>query len=162
MRWLVDTRLDQGAHRDLVVRATAPVVWHRRAAHADALADVRESLAVMAYAYALSARRLRAIDEGEPLVELRGRHIEENMWRAIRWGLSGELIDYERGETMPARARIEQLIEWVLPVAEELGAAPWLAVPERNAAERQIARHEERATMEQIFAEQVEPERVTG
>ncbi len=54
--------------------------------NADALADVRESLAVMAYAYALSARRLRAIDEGEPIVELRGRHIEENMWRAIRWG----------------------------------------------------------------------------
>ena len=44
---------------------------------------------------------------------------------------------------MPARARLEQLVEWVLPVAEELGAAAWLAVPERNAAERQIARHEE-------------------
>ena len=68
-------------------------------------ADVRESLAVMAYAYALSARRLRAIDEGEPLPELRGRHIEENMWRAIRWGLSGELIDYERGMALGARRR---------------------------------------------------------
>ena len=41
------------------------------------------------------------------------------------------------------------------PVADELGAAPWLAIPERNAAERQIARHEEGATMEEIFAEQM-------
>ena len=64
---------------------------------------------------------------------------------------------------MPTRARLEELLEWVLPVAEELGAAAWLAVPERNAAERQIARHLEGATMEEIFAEQVRwGERVTG
>ena len=42
-------------------------------------------------------------------------------------------------------------------------AAAWLAVPERNAAERQIARHLEGASMEEIFAEQVRwGERVTG
>jgi hypothetical protein len=56
---------------------------------------------------------------------------------------------------VPARARLERLVEWVRPVAEELGAAEWLAIPERNAAERQIARHEEGATMEEVFAEQV-------
>ena len=62
------------------------------------------------------------------------------MWRAIRYGLSGELIDLERGDVLPARARIERLIEWVLPVAGEIGAADWLRLPEQNAAERQIAR----------------------
>jgi hypothetical protein len=51
----------------------------------------------------------------------------------------------------------------VQPVADELGAAPWLAIPERNAAERQIARHEEGASMEEIFAEQMAAdERVSG
>ena len=40
-------------------------------------------------------------------------------------------------------------------MAEELGAADWLSVPERNAAERQIARVAEGATIEQVFAEQV-------
>ena len=53
------------------------------------------------------------------------------MWRAIRYGLSGELIDLERGEVLPARARLERLIEWVLPVAVELGAADLR--PARNA-----------------------------
>ena len=62
------------------------------------------------------------------------------MWRAIRYGLSGELIDLERGDVLPARARLERLIEWVAAVAEELGAASWLAIPAQNAAERQIAR----------------------
>ena len=60
------------------------------------------------------------------------------MWRAIRYGLSGELIDFDRGEPIPARARIEQLLEWVAPVADEIGAAPFLAVPAANAAERQL------------------------
>ena len=55
----------------------------------------------------------------------------------------------------PARAAIEHLIEWVLPVADELGAAKYLAVPAANAAERQIARYEEGASLEQIYAEQV-------
>ena len=91
------------------------------------------------------------------------RVLEENFWRAIRFGLSGELIDLERRESIGARARIEQLVEWVQPVADELGAAPWLGVPERNAAERQIARHEEGASIEEIFTEQVRAgERVSG
>ena len=128
----------------------------------DGQPDLGEARSLVALIYSLTARLARALDEGEPLPVWPNRLLEENLWRAIRHGLSGELIDLERGESIPARARIEQLIEWVLPVAEELGAAQWLAVPERNAAERQIARHEEGATMEQIFAEQVEGERVTG
>jgi carboxylate-amine ligase len=128
----------------------------------DGQPDLGEARSLVALIYSLTARLARALDEGEPLPAWPNRLLEENLWRAIRHGLSGELIDLERGESVPARARIEQLIEWVLPVAEELGAATWLAVPERNAAERQIARHEEGATMEQIFAEQVAGERVTG
>lgn len=128
----------------------------------DGQPDLGEARSLVALVYSLTARLARALDEGEPLPSWPNRLLEENLWRAIRHGLSGELIDLERGESVPARARIEQLIEWVLPVAEELGAAPWLAVPEQNAAERQIARHEEGATMETIYAEQVERERVTG
>jgi glutamate---cysteine ligase / carboxylate-amine ligase len=129
----------------------------------DAQPELAESRGLVALAYALTARIARALDEGEPLPSWPHRLLEENLWRAIRWGLSGELIDFERGESIAARARLEQLVEWVQPVAEELGVAPWLAIPERNAAERQIARHEEGASMEQIFAEQVAAgERVTG
>jgi hypothetical protein len=43
----------------------------------------------------------------------------------------------------------------MLPVAEELGAAPWLGVPTANAAERQLARFEEGATLREIYAEEV-------
>jgi glutamate---cysteine ligase / carboxylate-amine ligase len=121
----------------------------------DAQPDLGESRSLAALCYALTARIARALDEGEPLPDLPNRLLEENLWRAIRYGLSGELLDFARGESVPARARLEAVLEWVRPVAEELGAAEWLAIPERNAAERQIVRHEEGAGLREIFEEQV-------
>jgi carboxylate-amine ligase len=129
----------------------------------DAQPELGEARSLAALCYSLAARIARAIDEGEPLPSHPSRLLEENLWRALRWGLSGELIDFDLGESVPARARIEQLLDWVRPVADELGATPWLNLPERNAAERQIARHAEGATMEEIFAEQVAAgERIAG
>jgi glutamate---cysteine ligase / carboxylate-amine ligase len=129
----------------------------------DAQPEVAEARSLAALIYSLTARIARALDEGEPLPSWPHRLLEENLWRAIRHGLSGELIDFERGESIPARARTEQLVEWVQPVADELGASQWLTVPERNAAERQMARHDEGASMEEIFTEQVRAgERVSG
>jgi carboxylate-amine ligase len=128
----------------------------------DGQPDLGESISLAALAYAVTARLARAVDEGEPLPAPPLRLIEENLWRAIRYGLSGGLIDLETLEVRPARAHIEALIDWVLPVAEELGAAQYLAVPTANAAERQIAQFEDGATLEEIYAEQVvrEEERV--
>ncbi len=121
----------------------------------DAQPELAEAQALAALCVSLTARIVRALDEGEPIALQPNHLIEENLWRAIRYGLSGELIDLERGDVLPARARIERLLEWVAPVAAEIGADAWLSIPERNAAERQIARHEEGATLERIYAEQV-------
>jgi carboxylate-amine ligase len=121
----------------------------------DAQPELPEAEALAALCYALTARIARAVDEGEPLPERPNRLLEENLWHAIRWGLAGELLDVERRTTVPTRARLEQLVEWVLPVADELGAAQYLNVPSHNAAERQLARYEEGASLEEIYAEQV-------
>jgi carboxylate-amine ligase len=116
--------------------------------------DDAQSLA--AFTYALTARIARAVDEGEPLPDHPHRMIEENLWRAIRNGLSGDLIDLVTLRVRPARGALEELIAWMLPVADELGVTPYLKVPTANAAERQIARNEEGASLEEIYAEQVE------
>ncbi len=121
----------------------------------DAQPDLADACSLAALMYALGARFARALDEGEPLPDLPRRLIEENMWRAIRYGLTDGLIDFERGEVVPARARIEALIEWVLPVALEIGAADYLAVPEANPSERQYARLEELGSHRDVFAELV-------
>jgi glutamate---cysteine ligase / carboxylate-amine ligase len=129
----------------------------------DGQPDLDEARALSALGYALTARIARALDEGEPLPNHPHRLIEENFWRAIRYGLSGELIELDTGKVRPARAQLERLLEWIAPVAEELGAAPYLAVPTANSAERQIAQHEDGASMEEIYAGLVRrAERVGG
>jgi len=121
----------------------------------DGQPELGESQALAALMYALTARIARAIDEGEELPDHPHRLIEENLWRAIRYGLSGELIDLRTGDVLPARARIEQLAQWTMPVAEELGVASFLTVPAATPAERQIAKHEAGQSMEEIYAEEV-------
>jgi carboxylate-amine ligase len=129
----------------------------------DGQPELGEAQSLAAFTASLAARVARAHDEGRPVAPLPHRLIEENFWRAIRWGLSGELLDFVRGEPIPARQRLEELVEWVIPVAEEIGAAPYLAIPERNAAERQIERFEDGASLEEIYAEQVRAtERIGG
>jgi glutamate---cysteine ligase / carboxylate-amine ligase len=128
----------------------------------DGQPELAEAQSLAAFATALVARVARAYDEGEPVEPLPHRLIEENFWRAIRWGLPGELLDFARGEAVPARQRIEELMEWVQPVAEEIGAAPYLSVPEQNAAERQIERFEDGASLEEIYAEQVRATETIG
>jgi glutamate---cysteine ligase / carboxylate-amine ligase len=126
----------------------------------DAQTTVEEAVSLAALVYSLGARFARAYDDGEPLPNHPHRLIEENFWRAIRYGLAGEMIDLGSGRVRPTRAAVEELIDWVQPVAEELDAAQYLAVPAANAAERQIARHEEGASLEEIYAEQVRPKEV--
>jgi carboxylate-amine ligase len=128
---------------------------------ADGQPELAEAQSLAALMLALTARIVRAIDEGEPLPDHPHRLLEENLWRAIRHGLSGELIDLDKGEVQPARAEIERLIEWTLPVADELGLTSYLSVPAVTSAERQIARHEAGETLEEIYAQEIlEPVRV--
>src|SRR5439155_22483174 len=68
----------------------------------DAQPDLGEARSLAALCHALTVRIARALDEGEPLPNYPHRLIEENLWRAIRYGLSGELIDLETGEVRPA------------------------------------------------------------
>jgi glutamate---cysteine ligase / carboxylate-amine ligase len=130
----------------------------------DAQPELAVAQSLAALIHALGARFARALDEGEPLPDLPHRLLEENMWRAIRYGLTDGLIDFDRGEVVPARARIEALIDWVQPVAKEIGAGDFLSVPEANASERQYARLDELGSPRDVFAELVRRprERVGG
>src|ERR687887_158787 len=79
----------------------------------DGQPDLEEARSLAALMHALTVRIAQAIDEGEPLPSYPHRLIEENLWRAIRHGLSGELIDLSNGDVRPARAQLELLVEWV-------------------------------------------------
>jgi carboxylate-amine ligase len=48
--------------------------------------------------------------------------IEENKWRAYRYGLDGKLIDFGQQTELPARVLIQELLEFVDDVVDELGS----------------------------------------
>jgi carboxylate-amine ligase len=85
----------------------------------DAQVTAAESEGLAALIVACVGQALRDIDEGLPFADPPHRLLEENMWRAIRHGLDGDMIDLARGVEVPARAAIEELWSWTAPVREE-------------------------------------------
>ena len=84
---------------------------------------------------------------------LRDREIEENLWRAIRHGMGGKLIDFRRGAEVEARAVLEGLLEWTAPARESLGIDPQL--PERNGAQRAREALESGVSIEDVYRDAV-------
>jgi carboxylate-amine ligase len=68
---------------------------------------------------------------GAPLAD---REIEENLWRAIRHGLSGKMIDFRRGVEMEAREMLDSVLAWSEPARTRLGID--IQLPDRNGAQR--------------------------
>jgi carboxylate-amine ligase len=125
----------------------------------DAQSTAQESEALAALMVACIAQAARDVDEDVPHEDPAPRMIEENMWRAIRFGLDGRLLDLERGEEYPAREAIERLAAWTAPIRAELGIE--LAFPEGNGAQRQRRMIEAGASREEVFAATVAETRQT-
>src|SRR5271165_4451704 len=119
----------------------------------DAQASAHESEALAGLMVACIAQAVRDVDDRVPFEDPAPRLIEENMWRAIRFGLDGRLIDLDRAEEYPAREAIERLLAWTAPVRAELAIE--LTFPERNGAQRQRRLIEAGATREEVFAASV-------
>jgi len=125
----------------------------------DAQSTAQESEALAALMVACIAQAARDLDEGLPHEDLPPRLIEENMWRAIRYGLDGRLLDLRAQREYPAREAIERLAAWTAPVRAEIGIE--LAFPERNGAQRQRRMIEAGAGREEVFAAAVAETRDT-
>ena len=119
----------------------------------DVQATAGESDALAALITACIAQATRDVDDGVPFADPPARLIEENMWRAIRFGLDGRLIDLSRAVEYPAREAIERLADWTEPIRSELGID--LTFPERNGSQRQRQLIEAGATREEVFAASV-------
>ena len=81
------------------------------------------------------------------------------MWRAIRRGLDGPLIDLERAVEFPGQAALERLLAWTAPVRAELGID--VALPELNGAQRQRRMIDAGAGPFEVYAKCVEETRAT-
>ena len=119
----------------------------------DAQASADDSTTLAALITSCVAQAALDHDEDVPFDDPPARLVEENFWRAIRYGLDGKLIDLTRTEEYPAAAARDRLLAWTMPARMALGID--IALPEENGAQRQKRRLAEGATIEDIYAEEV-------
>jgi glutamate---cysteine ligase / carboxylate-amine ligase len=126
----------------------------------DAQTELWQTLAIASLAVGLVAAATRLLDQGDDVVPLPTRYIEENLWRAIRHGLDGKLVDWERHAEVPTADAVRRLVDEIAPLADETGIGPWLGDVERlldegNGAQRQERAHRAGASLEEVYAETV-------
>jgi len=94
--------------------------------------------------------------KGSPLAD---REIEENLWRAIRYGAGGRMIDFRRGEEIETRALLDSVLAWTEPARERLGLE--VDLPERNGAQRAREALDSGVSIEDIYRDSVAETRRT-
>jgi carboxylate-amine ligase len=119
----------------------------------DAQTRAEESNALAGLITACVAQAALDHDESVPHEPPPRRLIEENFWRAIRYGLDGKLIDLDRGEEFPASALGDRLLAWTAPARASLGID--LGLPEENGAQRQRSALAGGASIEEVFVAEV-------
>ena len=92
--------------------------------------------------------------------------VEENKWRAVRFGLDGKLIDFGKEQELPARELIAEVLEWFIDdVVDELGSRreveyAFRILREGTSADRQLAVYEQtgdlRAVVDHLIGETAE------
>ncbi len=125
----------------------------------DAQSSADESTALAGLLVACVAQAALDFDEGIEHEPKPGRLIEENFWRAIRYGLDGRMIDLDRGEEFPAAALPDRLLAWTAPARAALGIDA--SLPQESGAQRQRAALEAGASLEEAFAAEVAESRRT-
>jgi len=81
-----------------------------------------DALAVAALIQALAAKLIRLRNQNLSWRVYRGMYLQENKWRAVRYGLDGQLIDFGLGAEVPMRALARELLELVDDVVDDLGS----------------------------------------
>ena len=81
---------------------------------------VDDTVAITALFQAIVARLDKLIEKNLGFRLYRRMLIQENKWRAVRYGLDGKLLDLGKQKEVPARDLIRELLEFVDPVLDEL------------------------------------------
>ena len=127
----------------------------------DAQATAAESDWLASMIVACVAQALLEVDEGTGGAPEPGRLIEENMWRAIRNGLDGRMIDFSRGEEYESSEIGERMLAWSAPARAhyslDVGSAPF----ERNGSQRLRALVASGATLREAYESCVRETRAT-
>jgi carboxylate-amine ligase len=126
---------------------------------------VDEVIALAALIQAIVARLYKLYRSNMGFRLYRRALIQENKWRAVRWGLDGNLIDFGKQTEVPVRSLIYELLEFVDEVVDELGSRKELEYIHKileggTSADRQLrtfhATNDLNAVVDQLIVETME------
>jgi carboxylate-amine ligase len=128
----------------------------------DAQSGVNDTIALAAMMQAVVFKLHKLLRQNVSFRIYRRRVIDENRWRASRYGLDGKLIDFGRRCEVETRSLIHEILEFIAPEVDELGSRAEIEHIERimgggTGADRQLAVWERtqdlKAVVDQIVVE---------
>jgi len=131
----------------------------------DAQSRVDDTLAVAALIQAVIAKLYKLLQRNTTFRVYRRRLLDENRWRASRYGIDGKLIDFGHETEVETRSLLNELLEFVSTEVDELGSKKEMAHIERimregTGADRQLAvfarSQDMKSVVDQIVAETYE------
>ena len=124
---------------------------------------VDETIALAALIQAVTVKLYKLIRSNLGFRLYRRLLLNENKWRAARYGITGKLIDFGKQEEVPCAALIHELLEFVEEVVDELGSRKEIdyiqhILDHGTGADRQLAvweqsNHDYKAVVDFIVAE---------
>src|SRR5690242_9197470 len=110
----------------------------------DAQTRVEDTLAIAALIQAIVAKLFKLLRQNVTFRIYRRRLLDENRWRAARYGLDGKLIDFGREIEVDERSLIAELLDFISTEVDELGSRREIehidrVIREGTGADRQLA-----------------------
>ncbi|KAA3662754.1 MAG: carboxylate-amine ligase [Chloroflexi bacterium] len=110
----------------------------------DICTKIDEAVCLAAVFQAICAKLLKLRKQNMSWRNYRHMHITENKWRAVRYGINGEMVDFGQGESIPFHFLMEELLELLDDVVDELGSRKDVEyirtiMKEGTSADRQLA-----------------------
>jgi carboxylate-amine ligase len=127
----------------------------------DAQSRVDDTLAIAALTQAVVARLYKLLRQNITFRVYRRRLLDENRWRASRYGIDGKLIDFGKEAEVETRSLLHELLEFISTEVEELGTIKEMAHVERiiregTGADRQLEVFERTQDMKAVVDQIVE------
>jgi carboxylate-amine ligase len=177
---VIDSWTDYASLVDTLVRTgcvpnASKVWWDIRPNHSyptlefrvcDVCTRIEEAVCVAAILQAIVAKLWKLRRDNMTFRVYPTALIEENKWRAVRYGLDGRLIDLGKQQELAAAALVRELLEWFVDdVVDELGSRAEVEyafhiLEHGTSADRQLARYHEtgdlKAVVDSLIAETAE------
>jgi len=131
----------------------------------DIATKVDEAIMLAAFVQAIFVKIYTLFRQNQTFRVYNRSLINENKWRAARYGLDGKLIDFGKKEELPARALMLELREFVEDVVDDLGSRSavdyiYTVLENGTSADRQLKTYAETndltAVVDQLIRETME------